>query len=54
MNKPDMTNCTDKQFDKWYWNIYHDVCNKCSNTCKQSSIVIQVVCNKFRKKEDVN
>lgn len=55
MDKPDMSNCSDKEFEKWYWSDYNKVCLKCENKCKQSHIVSLVSCpNRKIKKGEVD
>ena len=46
MKKPDIENCTTNQYEKWYWNEFNENCKLCINTCKQSSIVQLVNCDK--------
>jgi len=50
MEKPDLENCRDKQFEKWWWYDYNKSCLDCINSCKQSHIV-KVICNNYKKKE---
>jgi hypothetical protein len=50
IEKPDLNSCTEKQFEKWYWQDYHDMCNKCKNACKQSRIV-ELSCPSFKNIE---
>lgn len=40
---------SDKEYSKWYWSNFSELCKKCKNKCKQSHIIIQVVCPKFNK-----
>ena len=47
MERPDLENCSDEQASKWYWSKFHDTCMKCKKKCKQSHVVIQVICNNF-------
>lgn len=51
MEKPDITTCTDKQFEKWWWLDFHEVCKSCSKSCKQSHAIKQVSCIKYKKIE---
>lgn len=41
---------TEKQWSKWFWKNYHEVCLSCINNCKQSSKV-DLSCEKFKKGE---
>jgi hypothetical protein len=41
--------CTDKEYSKWYWSDFTAQCKSCKNKCKQSHVIIQVICNKFDK-----
>jgi hypothetical protein len=53
IKKPDMTNCTEKQFNSWYWSDFNETCKKCNSMCKQSHAVI-ISCSKFElKREEV-
>lgn len=53
IKKPDMTNCTEKQFNSWYWSDFNETCKKCNSMCKQSHAVI-LSCSKFElKREEV-
>jgi hypothetical protein len=54
MEKPDLENCKDKQFEKWYWSAYNDKCINCINKCKQSHVVSVLGCLKYQgiQKED--
>jgi len=47
---PDMNNCSDKEFKKWWWYAFNDHCLKCKNTCKQSWRT-KVICKKFERIE---
>jgi hypothetical protein len=38
---------SDKEAHKLFWEDKHEKCKKCSNKCKQSSKVIQIICPKF-------
>jgi hypothetical protein len=42
---------SDKEANKVYWGDYHEKCLQCTNKCKQSSKVLQIVCPKFSKIE---
>lgn len=53
IEKPDMSNCSDKQFNQWYWGDFHSTCKNCTNTCKQSHIVT-LSCSKFNKRKDID
>jgi len=48
----DITTMTDKEYNKYYWSDYYDLCKKCKERCKQSHVVKQVVCKKYNKIED--
>lgn len=50
IEKPCMENCTDKQWENWYWQDFHDLCKSCINKCKQSWKV-QLNCTQFKQKE---
>lgn len=43
---------SDKEANKIYWSEINEKCLQCKNKCKQSSIVLQIVCPKFDKKEE--
>ena len=49
MEKPDMFDCTEKQFNSWYWSEYNELCINCTNECKQSKIA-NIQCLNFKKK----
>lgn len=49
MEKPDMANCSDKEWTKWYWGEFNETCKICINVCKQSHIVT-LSCAKFNRK----
>ena len=51
IEKPDLNNCTEKQFEKWYWQERHQTCLKCKNTCKQSNVV-DLSCPNFKSVEN--
>jgi hypothetical protein len=38
-----------KQWDKWWWQSYHQVCKMCARDCKQSWRVDLVKCDRFEK-----
>jgi len=46
-------NCTEKQFEKWFWEDLNTICLSCKNDCKQSSKV-KLTCAKFLKMENLN
>ena len=48
IEKPDMNNCSEKMYEKWFWEEYNAVCKTCLNKCKQSHI-ITLSCSKFNK-----
>jgi len=50
MEKP-KEGCSDKEYSKWFWSDFADLCKKCKNKCKQSHRCIQVICNKFDRIE---
>ena len=50
IEKPDMSNCTEKQFNAWYWGSFHEICNNCIHKCKQSHIV-SLSCSKYIKEK---
>lgn len=50
MEKPDIDKCTDKQYSKWYWSAFNDICQKCKNSCKQSHVV-KVICKNYIGKD---
>jgi len=41
---------SDKEANKIYWEDKHEKCKQCTNKCKQSSKVIQIICPRFEKK----
>jgi hypothetical protein len=47
IEKPDMNNCTDKQWTKWWWQDYNELCKKCQKQCKQSWNV-KLTCSVFK------
>lgn len=47
-----MTNCTEKEFSKWYWHDFNELCKNCIKTCKQSHVA-RVSCAMFMKKNQV-
>lgn len=51
IEKPDMTNCTDKQFNSWFWGEYNQMCKSCLNKCKQSHVV-SLSCSKYLKEKN--
>ena len=50
---PDTNNCSEKQWTKWWWQDFNDLCSKCTKNCKQSWVV-QLSCTQFKKVEIVN
>jgi hypothetical protein len=50
IKKPDMTNCTEKQFNSWYWSDFNETCKKCVNKCKQSHAV-KLSCPSFESQK---
>jgi hypothetical protein len=52
IEKPDMNNCTDKQWTKWWWQTYNKKCLTCIKSCKQSWVV-RLNCPDFNKIEGV-
>lgn len=44
MEKPNMENCTDKEWNKWFWSDFNELCKKCINKCKQSHVVELINC----------
>lgn len=49
MKKPDMANCSEASFMKWFWEEENSLCSRCTNNCKQSSKV-DLQCTKYIKK----
>jgi len=50
IEKPDMNNCSLKEWEKWFWQDFNDTCKECVNKCKQSWVV-RLSCEKYKKKE---
>jgi hypothetical protein len=48
MSKPDMNNCTAREWEAWFWETENKICISCTNSCKQSDKVV-VECDKFKK-----
>lgn len=48
MEKPNIEECTTKQYEKWYWNNINETCKTCINSCKQSNIVQLLSCTKYK------
>lgn len=49
MERPNLENCSEKEASEWYWSDFNETCKKCKNKCKQSHVVIQVICPKFEE-----
>ena len=53
IKKPDMTNCTEKQFKNYYWSDFNKNSKKCNSMSKKVHAVI-ISCSKFElKREEV-
>jgi hypothetical protein len=48
---PDVLTCTDKQWTKWWWQDYSELCKSCVNNCKQSWRV-GLNCGAYKKKAE--
>lgn len=51
LEKPDLNTCTEKQWKKWFWGDYNEMCKECKKSCKQSHVV-KLTCIEFEKMLD--
>ncbi|MDD5651150.1 MAG: hypothetical protein PHF86_12170 [Candidatus Nanoarchaeia archaeon] len=50
IEKQNMDYCTEKQWEKWWWAEYNELCKKCIKTCKQS-YKVKLSCKEFKNGE---
>ena len=48
LKRPDTNNCTEKEWHRWYWGDFNDLCKQCTKKCKQSHVV-DLTCSQFEK-----
>jgi hypothetical protein len=49
---PDTNNCSEKEWNNWFWADWNETCKECIKQCKQSHVV-KLYCPNIDKKIEV-